>query len=141
MGYMNPYLYMIFILYLPVSISRSNTLIIGFLMGLCIAIFENSGGIHAAATTLLAYIRPFLLRAASRRQGTDLEDLSVKNLNLPALILYALAGIFIHHLAIFSLEAFDWNDIGIVLVRTLYSTLFTFIFVLIYQFWNFRRRV
>lgn len=137
---MNPYLYIIYLLYLPVTTSRTSILIVGFLLGLSIDFFENSGGVHAAATTLLAYLRIFLLRTASRSQGTDLNELKIKNLSLPALLLYALTGVFIHHFSIFSLEAFDWKNTGTVLVRTIYSTLFTFIFVLIYQFWNFRRR-
>ncbi len=141
LGYMNPYLYIIFLLYLPVSIYRGSILVIGFILGLCIDVFENSGGIHAAATTVLAYLRISLLKIAGyrHRTDTDIKDIRVKNLSFTVFLFYASAGIFIHHFSMFILETFDWRDIGLVLIRTIYSSLFTLFFVLIYQFWNFRR--
>jgi len=62
MGYLNPYPYILFILVFPFSANRSLFLLIAFLSGLTIDMFGNSGGIHAAASLVVAYFRPIALR-------------------------------------------------------------------------------
>lgn len=140
LGYMNPYVYVIFLLYLPVSIPRSYILLIAFALGLSIDIFENSGGIHASASLTLALFRLGILRSVSQRLGDDFENLRVKDLGLVGMILYSSLSIFIHHFVLFLLESFRFSDIGIIFIRTLYSSAFTLIFVLLIQLWNYRRR-
>ncbi len=140
LGYMNPYVYILFLLYLPAETSRGYLLIIAFLLGLGVDLFENSGGVHASASVVLAYFRPAFLRLVVRRQASTLEDLDISSFGLPSMLIYTIFAILIHHFTLFMLESFRWSDIGIVLVRTLYSSLFTLIFVLIVQLWNFRRR-
>lgn len=54
--YIIPYIYYLFILWLPFSISRINLLIIGFVTGLTLDAFSMQIGVHAAACTLLAYV-------------------------------------------------------------------------------------
>ena len=67
-GYINPYFYIVFVLLLPLSTPRYLLLLLGFLIGLTIDIFSDSLGIHAAATVLIAYIRPFVIRVISTRE-------------------------------------------------------------------------
>lgn len=139
-GYLNPYVYILFLLYLPVSVSRVNQLLLAFILGMSIDIFENSGGVHAAATVLLAFSRNSLLRIASQRRGVDFEDINIARLPLGNLMLYTLLGILLHHFALFLIEDFRFSDVGIVLARTLVSGIFTFVFVLLWQLWNIKRR-
>ncbi|RYF83257.1 MAG: rod shape-determining protein MreD, partial [Chitinophagaceae bacterium] len=56
-----PYLYFLFILWLPFSVSRIGLLVIGFLTGLVLDYFMMSPGMHAAACVLIAYARPFII--------------------------------------------------------------------------------
>lgn len=137
---MNPYIYLIFLLYLPTSISRTSILILAFCLGLSIDLFENTGGIHASATLVIGFIRPYLLTAVSRRQGDDIGTISVKNMALPNMLIYTSAAIVIHHFTMFWLEEFSFNNFGIVLLRTIYSSTFTLVFVIVIQLWNFRRK-
>ena len=58
MGYINPYVYVLFILLLPVRFSRLFTLILAFALGLIIDAFSNTYGIHAFSTVLIAFLRP-----------------------------------------------------------------------------------
>src|SRR5699024_10263302 len=62
MGYINPYLYVLFIILYPVTGNKTTLIILSFLLGLSIDIFENSGGVHAAASVCIAYIRSGILR-------------------------------------------------------------------------------
>jgi hypothetical protein len=56
-----PYLYYLFILWLPFSISRVGLLLIGFVTGLILDYFTMTPGLHAAACVLIAYARPFII--------------------------------------------------------------------------------
>ena len=57
-GFINPYPYILFIILYPVNTNKNNLLIASFLLGITMDLFCNSGGVHAAACVVLAYIRP-----------------------------------------------------------------------------------
>ncbi|MBT6835150.1 MAG: rod shape-determining protein MreD, partial [Bacteroidetes bacterium] len=57
----HPYIYIYFILLLPVSIPKTSLIILAFLLGLVIDVFSNTYGIHAAASTLVGFLRPLLV--------------------------------------------------------------------------------
>ena len=62
LGYINPYPYVLFLLVFPFTANRSLYIFIAFLTGLTMDMFGNSGGVHAAACLVLAYVRPVVLR-------------------------------------------------------------------------------
>ena len=74
-GYINPFLYIYFILLFPLDGNKSLLIFLSFLLGLSIDIFEDSGGVHAAASAFIAYIRPFVLKYSF---GVSYEYKSVK---------------------------------------------------------------
>ncbi|MCS5551365.1 MAG: rod shape-determining protein MreD, partial [Gammaproteobacteria bacterium] len=80
-GYLNPYVYILFIMLLPPKLPKALVLILAFVMGFTIDIFSDSYGIHTAASVLLAYIRPSILSLVSVKGGEDLEGISIKQLN------------------------------------------------------------
>jgi rod shape-determining protein MreD len=61
-GYVNPYLYVLFIILLPLNQSKIKTLFFSFLLGLSIDFFSDTGGVHAMACLFTAYVRPLVLR-------------------------------------------------------------------------------
>lgn len=137
-SYLNPYLYILFILYLPARSNFSLVLLVAFIMGMTIDFFENSAGVHAAASTLTAFLRPWFLRILQRKLDGN-EKLELKTLGIAPAFAYFLSLLFIHHFALFLIEAFSLSEIATVLLRSLYSTLFSFTFVVLYQLWNYRR--
>lgn len=139
-GYLNPYVYLIFILFLPIKMPRPLVLLCAFALGFCIDIFENSGGVHIAASVFLAYFRLPLLKVAARKRGEDFKSVRMRNLSLPSISIYCFSGIFIHHFLLFMIESYSLLSIGTVLVRTFLSSFFTFVFVLAIQLWNFRKK-
>ena len=56
-GVINPYLYILFLLTLPVQTPRLLLLLIGFALGISIDMFQNSTGIHAFACVLIAFFK------------------------------------------------------------------------------------
>lgn len=61
-GVATPFLYVYFILKFNSGTSRNELMLWGFCIGLAIDIFSNTPGMNAAATVLLAFLRPLFLR-------------------------------------------------------------------------------
>ncbi|WP_299115171.1 rod shape-determining protein MreD [uncultured Winogradskyella sp.] len=126
LGYINPYIYIIFIFLFPIRDNRLVLLLVSFLLGMLIDMFSDSGGVHAAASVCLAYARPVLLKASF---GMLYEHQSIKfsNTDLGSLITYVSFGTLIHHFILFSLEIFNVSNILLIIKKTLFSSIFTVI--------------
>jgi len=124
-GYLNPYPYILFVLLYPINSNKSVFLLSGFVLGILLDMFANSGGIHTMATLILAYIRPSLFKFAF---GLSYEYQTVKIADKisPERITLLMLSIFIHHFILFFFEFFRLDLILTVLFRTLLNTLFTF---------------
>src|SRR6476660_7695626 len=64
-----PYLYYLFILWLPFSISRMGLLVVGFITGITLDFFMMTPGLHAAACVLIAYLRPFIINVLAPKDA------------------------------------------------------------------------
>src|SRR5690606_8195768 len=60
-GYINPYLYIFFILLYPLDGNKFLLIFLSFLLGLSIDIFEDSVCVLAVSCAFIAYIRPIVL--------------------------------------------------------------------------------
>jgi rod shape-determining protein MreD len=121
-GYVHPYIYMIFIMLLPFSTPKWQLLVLGFALGLTVDLFTGTLGLHAGATTLMAFCRPSIIKLVSGNQ--KFENITEPNLGQLGGIWffrYALCMVFIHHLALFFLESFSFRLIGQVMLRILLS--------------------
>lgn len=124
MGYINPYLYILFILLYPVKNDRVLFIFLSFLIGLSVDLFSDSGGVHAAASVFIAYIRPPVLKFSF---GMIYEHQTIKfSQTEPGnrLIYFSILTV-IHHLILFSLEVFSASHIILTLQKTLFSSIFT----------------
>lgn len=130
MGYINPYLYVLFILLYPFNANQSLFLLLSFLLGLGIDIFEDSGGINAAACVVAAFVRPNLLRF-SFGISYDHQNLRLSATPFGAKLSYVFLMVIIHHLVLFSLEMFSLSHILLILKKTLFSGIFTVILVIL----------
>ncbi len=130
LGYINPYIYILFIVLYPIKNNRLLFLFLSFLLGLTLDLFLDSGGVHAAACVTIAYIRPVLLKFSF---GTIYEHQTIKfsSTELGQRITYFSIIIFIHHLILFSLEIFNSSNIILILKKSLFSSIFTIILSLL----------
>ena len=134
MGAINPKAYVLFILVLPLKQNKALRLILAFAMGLTIDIFENSGGIHASASLLLAFILPVLHRVISTQGGIDLNKITISTIERSKFLIYITVGVFVHHLWLFMLEAFSFANFSWILRETVISSFFTIVIILIIEF-------
>jgi len=130
LGYINPYLYVLFILLYPFAGNQSLFLILSFLLGLSIDIFEDSGGINAAACLVAAFARPNLLRF-SFGISYDHQNIRLAFTPFGAKFSYVSLIVLIHHFVFFSLEIFSVNHILLILKKTLFSSIFSVILILL----------
>jgi len=123
-GYINPMVYPLFILLLPFEISGIVVLFLGFTLGLTLDLFTGSVGLHAAATTFLAFMRPVSLRIiASPREFEAGIEPGINDLGYRWFISNTLFLILMHHFFYFTLEAFNFSEVGSILLRTVLTSL------------------
>ncbi|MCM4156650.1 rod shape-determining protein MreD [Gramella sp. AN32] len=127
-GYINPYLYVLFILLFPFTGNQSLFLFLSFLLGMSIDLFEDSGGINAAACLVVAFIRPHLLRF-SFGISYDHQNIRLSATPFGAKFSYVVLMVVIHHFILFSLEMFSLSHIILILKKTLFSSIFTIVLV------------
>jgi rod shape-determining protein MreD len=139
-GYMNPYLYIIFILILPANMNRITLMLIAFGLGFTIDIFENSGGLHASATVLLAFLRPYLFRLIAGPSSTELQRMNIQTLGVGRFMILAAFAVFIHHFWLFFLESFSFRNLLQVIIRTFLSGLFTLFLIYLAQLLVYRKQ-
>ena len=128
-GIINPFLYVYLILALPMQTNRMSLLFAGFAIGLVVDVFSNTWGIHAMATTLVAFLRPYVFRLVFTQEEMDKVMPCFRTMGFNFLK-YIVLIVFLHHLTLFLLEAFSFEYFGIVALKALVSTLITIILVL-----------
>lgn len=130
MGYINPYVYILFIILFPANNNRTLFVFLAFLLGLSVDVFSDSGGVHAAACVTLAYIRPVFLKFSF---GTvyDYQSIKFNQIDFNSKFTYFSALIIIHHFIMYSLEIFNISNILLILQKTLFSGIFTILLCLI----------
>ncbi len=125
-GSINPFVYIFFIAYFPLKNNRTFFIFCAFIYGLIIDIFSDTHAVHAAATLVISFLRPYLLKLffgiAYVHQVVKFNSIGLKE-NLS----YLLSVVFIHHLILFGLEIFDISKISLILKNTFSCTIFTFI--------------
>jgi rod shape-determining protein MreD len=90
LGFIIPLPYILFIILYPVNGNRSGLILASFALGLMMDIFLNSGGTHATACLVLAYVRPSIFKFSF---GISYEYQTIKLndvLTLSVFLLYAL---------------------------------------------------
>jgi hypothetical protein len=100
------------VLLLPADTDRLYLLLIGFATGFVVDVFSNTFGMHAFATVLIAYIRPFLVNYQMEAKGAERMDLGIRAQGLGSFLSYIVPLIFIHHAALFLMEM---NNFGMIL--------------------------
>jgi len=139
-GYMIPYVYLLFILLMPFETPPWVLLVSGFILGLSIDLFENTPGMHTAATVLVAFIRPYLLKLLASRDGYEPETFPrIHYYGIVWFLKYTLIIVFIHHFALFYLEVFQLKDFLSTLLRVILSSILSASAIVLSQYFVFRK--
>ncbi len=134
-GFVDPYLYVLFLLMLPFETPDWLGLILAFILGICVDVFSDTLGMHASASVTLAFIRPFVLRAMEPREGyeTGMRP-TIGRMGFGWIFSYAGLLILIHHVWLHFVEVFRFERFFMTLWRSLLSASLTLSLVLLVQF-------
>jgi len=130
LGYINPYLYILFILALPVQIPRWFLLILAFMLGLTIDVFSNTIGMHAFATVFVAFFRNGIIKLFTNIEDGNNPTPSFHTFGVSAYVKYVIVLVLIHHSTLFILEAFSFTHFWVMLAKISFSSLVTIILIL-----------
>lgn len=138
--FINPYFYIIFIILMPFETPGWLLLLSSFFLGLFVDAFTQTLGMHAAACTLMAFIRPAVLKAFAPRDGYEPATLPrIYYYGFIWFLKYSVILILAHHFVLFYVEMFRFSDFFYTLFRVILSVLFSSTLIIVSQYFIFRR--
>ena len=130
LGFINPYIYILFILSLPVLTPRWLSLVLAFALGLTIDAFSNTMGMHAFAAVLIAFLRNGTVKLFIALDEGNNPTPSFYTFGVSAYVKYIVVLVFIHHATLFFLEAFTLTNFWFTLSKIILSSVVTILLIL-----------
>lgn len=129
-GFINPNLYVLFIVVFPLNSNSTLLIVLGFLLGLLLDLLTQGSGGHTIASLTIAFLRPYIVKFSF---GVNYEiPQGMIQGSLPSQrLLYLTLVIFVHHLVLFSVIYFSFDNIITIIKNTLFTSFFTFILIYI----------
>jgi len=139
--FVSPYLYFLFILWLPFNMSRFSLMIVAFVFGLTLDYFVNNPGLHAAPCVLIAYVRPFLINLLISQEGAEQNyaSPSIVSMGWAPYATYVFILTVLHHGYMVFLE---WMQVGSFLYflgKVVATTGISLLLILITELLTFRK--
>ena len=129
-GFINPNLYLLFIIIYRLDGNPTLLIIIGFVMGLLLDLLTQGSGGHTIATLTIAFLRLSIIKF-SFGVNYDVPMGMIKGSLLRQRLLYFMLMVVIHHLVLYSIVYFSLDNTITILKNTLFTSFFTFIMVFI----------
>ncbi|MBC8173360.1 MAG: rod shape-determining protein MreD [Chitinophagales bacterium] len=133
--YIHPYVYPMFILLLPLNMPRWLLLPLAFLTGLIVDMFNNTPGMHASASVVIAFLRPSILNLLTPPTGYEaVESPNIRYLGVTWYTIFVLIMIFIHHIVYFFVEMMSFKNFGYTGLKIVLSGIISALLILILTF-------
>lgn len=129
-GFINPNLYLLFIIIYRLDGNPTLLIFIGFVMGLLLDLLTQGSGGHTIATLTIAFLRLSIIKF-SFGVNYDVPMGMIKGSLLRQRLLYFMLMVVIHHLVLYSIVYFSLDNTITILKNTLFTSFFTFIMVFI----------
>jgi rod shape-determining protein MreD len=139
--FVTPYLYFLFILWLPYNTPRYALTLIGFVYGFVLDVFLHTPGLHASACTLVAYLRPFLINILIQKHGSErnYQSPSIKSMGWGTYIVFVLLLAFVHHFWLVLLEWLQFGNFLYFLGKVAATTAVSFLLIMVTELLFFRK--
>lgn len=136
-----PYLYFLFILWLPFSMKRGPLMVVAFVYGLTLDYFLVTPGLHAAACVLIAYVRPFLVNLLIRQEGAEQSygAPSINSMGFAPYSIFVLVLTLLHHGYLVFLEWMQFGDVWYFLGKVAATTAVSLFLVLVTELLFYRK--
>ena len=135
-GFIEPYIYLLFLLILPNNVSRPFLYILGFLLGLSVDLFSSTLCLHAAATIFMAFLRAPLISFTTSQQQLQKTPLPIlRAMGFAWTARFIVLLVFAHHLLLHFLSTAPvFTTPWLTLLRVIANTLVTSLILLIAEF-------
>lgn len=125
-GFGVPMIYSLFVLALPVVIPGAIVMLLAFGAGFLLDIATNSGGLHMASLTAMAFARKYILDFLQPPSGYDKLDRPLpSDMGFSWFMRYSVILILVHQAAYYFFERFSFEGFINTAVRILAGTLIT----------------
>jgi len=133
--FITPYIYFLFILWLPFNVSRIGLLVIGFITGMALDYFTNTPGLHAAPCVLIAYLRPFIIGVLTPKDTSEFthREPSPKSMGWTPYLVYALILTLFHHIYLTVLEWISFGNLFRFLIKVCATTAISMLLIIIVE--------
>ncbi|MEO9021682.1 MAG: rod shape-determining protein MreD [Ginsengibacter sp.] len=130
-----PYIYFLFILWLPFKMGRRTQMVLAFALGFTIDCFTKTYGLHAAPCVLIAYLRPFLINMLISQEGAEsnYNEPSIQSLGFTPYFTYVAILTFIHHVFLFFLLALQTGGYLYFVLKTVTATAISLLLILLVE--------
>lgn len=129
------FLYIAFLLLLPVETNNLILMLAGFLLGFTIDIFYDSLGLHAFTTVMIAYMRNYWLATITPQGGYDSGMMpNIASNGLQWFLVYTVPMVFLHHAILFFIEATGFSQFWFTMLKIVASLMFTMTVMLLLQY-------
>lgn len=128
--YLNPLIYVAFIILLPLDTPPAVLLGAGLVTGVVMDASMGAAGINTVATLPIAFLRPAFMNLLCGRENVREGGIpSPERLGRRKFIDYLVLMVLVHHTIFFLLEALSWSHLLQTSIRIVVSSLVTMAFV------------
>jgi len=134
-GFLNPFVFLLFLILLPLEIPKTTQYIIAFVTGFIVDSFLRTYGIQAFACVLMIFLRPYIILILNgfKPLETGMQPLpGVKDFIW--ILVYTLLLVFVHQVTVTALETFQWIQWWRILWSSVLNTLFTTFIILCVEY-------
>jgi hypothetical protein len=136
-----PYIYYLYVLWLPFSLGRMSLMLVSFLFGLTLDYFTQTPGLHAAACVMIAYLRSFVVNILIPQEGAEqnYKSPSPVSMGWAPYAVYVLVLTLLHHTYLVLLEWLQFGSFLFFLGKVLATSGISLMLVLITELLFFRK--
>lgn len=140
--FVTPYLYFLYLLWLPFKIPRLSLTLLGFVYGLSLDYFLKSPGLHAAACTMMAYLRPFMINILAPKEdsGYNYVAPAPSSMGWSPYMIYVLVMSFVHNAWLVFLEWLQISNLWYLTGKILATTGVSFLLIMTTEVLFFRKQ-
>lgn len=133
-GICQPFVYIVFLLMMPIRMPRWGDMLIGAILGLIVDIFCNSIGIHMASCVMLCFLRRIIIENIVMDYDRLTGEISGRSIGPENYIKYVVALVLIHHSMVFILSAWSFAHLWLTALTILVSSMLSIAMILGYDY-------
>lgn len=130
-GFINPLIYISWVFLFPFRKNISFLLILSFFLGLSVDFFSDSGGINAAASLFIAFIRLPILKIVLGKSDFEYLLFNLRTVAFSKAIVFITILTVIHHFIVFGLAYFSFQEFFSIVSKTLLTSIFTILIIIL----------